>query len=87
MTITVVSDAGPAAYVGIERFEGSLHGRKGGFVLQHSAGGSGGRPWLRWQVVETTGTGELAGVTGEGQIIVGEDGSHSFTLDYALPAS
>jgi Protein of unknown function (DUF3224) len=57
----------PAAYVGIERFDGTLHGRKGGFVLQHS-----------------TGTGELAGIRGEGQIVIGQDGGHSYTLDYEL---
>jgi hypothetical protein len=26
--------------VGIERFDGTLHGRKGGFVLQHGRTGS-----------------------------------------------
>lgn len=85
--ITVVTEAGPAAYVGVERFDGTLHGRQGGFVLQHSAGARAGTPWLRWEVVETTGTGALAGITGEGQIIVGEDGGHSYVLDYELPGS
>jgi hypothetical protein len=28
--------------------------------------------------------GELAGIRGEGQIIIGADGSHSYTLDYEI---
>lgn len=82
--ITVVTEAGPAAYVGIERFQGTLHGRPGGFVLQHNAGGENGRPWLTWKIVETSGTDDLKDIRGEGQIIIGEDGGHSYVLEYEL---
>ena len=82
--IITVQTRHPAAYVGIERFEGTLHGRKGGFVLQHNAGGTDGVPWMTWKIVETSGTGDLAGIRGEGQIIIGADGGHSYTLDYEL---
>ena len=82
--IITVHTEHPAAYVGMERFEGTLHGRKGGFVLQHNAGGADGVPWMTWKIVETTGTGDLAGIRGEGQIIIGPDGAHSYTLDYEL---
>ena len=81
--ITVYTE-NPAAYVGIERVDGTLHGRKGGFVLQHEAGGTDGVPWMTWKIVETTGTGDLAGIRGEGQIIIGPNGEHSYTLDYEL---
>ncbi|GAA4634912.1 hypothetical protein GCM10023196_078350 [Actinoallomurus vinaceus] len=81
--ITVVTE-NPAAYVGIERFQGTLDGRTGGFVLQHNAGGEDGKPWLTWKIVETSGTGDLEGIKGEGQIIIHEDGGHSYTLDYEL---
>jgi hypothetical protein len=74
----------PAAYVGVERFDGMVHGREGGFVLQHAAGGTNGAPWMTWQIVETSGTGELFGIRGEGQIISGPDGGHSYILDYEL---
>ena len=70
----MVHTENPAAYVGIERVDGTLHGRKGGFVLQHEAGGTDGVPWMTWKIVETTGTGELAGIHGEGQIIIGPNG-------------
>jgi hypothetical protein len=71
--IITVHTEHPAAYVGMERFEGTLHGRKGGFVLQHNAGGANGVPWMTWKIVETTGAGDLAGIRGEGQIIIGAD--------------
>jgi Protein of unknown function (DUF3224) len=82
--IITVHTAHPAAYAGVERFEGTLRGRKGGFVLQHNAGGENGQPWMTWKIVETSGTGELAGIRGEGQIVIGPDGSHSYTLDYEI---
>lgn len=81
--LTVVTPEGPAAYVGVEHFDGTLHGRKGTFVLQHSAGSHNGEQWMRWQIVPTTGTGELTGLTGEGTIRV--DDGHHYTLDYTLP--
>ncbi len=82
--ITVATDAGPVAYVGIERFEGTLDGRKGGFVLRHAAGGRAGKPWMTWQIVEGTGSGDLTGITGEGQVEIGPDGGHTYTLDYKI---
>lgn len=85
--ITVESAAGPVAYVGIEHVQGILHGREGTFVLQHSAGsddGTADTQWLRWLIVPTSGSGELAGVRGVGQITIGADGAHSWTLEYTL---
>ncbi|HXP54962.1 MAG TPA: DUF3224 domain-containing protein [Streptosporangiaceae bacterium] len=81
--ITVTAE-NPAAYVAIERFDGTVHGRKGSFILQHEAGGTGGVPWMTWKIVESTGTGELAGLRGEGQIIIAPDGAHSYVIDYEL---
>ncbi|QXJ21753.1 DUF3224 domain-containing protein [Actinomadura graeca] len=85
--ITVESQAGPVAYVAVEHVQGILHGREGTFVLQHSAGsedGTADTQWLRWLIVPTTGTGELAGIRGVGQITVAEDGGHSWSLEYTL---
>jgi hypothetical protein len=81
--ITVTAE-NPAAYVAIERFDGTVHGRKGTFILQHEAGGADGVPWMTWKIVESSGTGELAGLRGEGQIIIAPDGGHSYVIDYEL---
>jgi hypothetical protein len=75
---------GSAAYVGFERFLGSLHGRAGSFVLHHTAGGSGGARSGSWTIVPDTGTGELAGISGSGEIAIAEDGAHTLILDYEL---
>ncbi|WP_214411357.1 DUF3224 domain-containing protein [Sphaerisporangium fuscum] len=74
---------GSAAYVGFERFTGTLHGRKGTFVLHHTARGSRGEQSMNWMIVPDSGTGELHGIHGEGQIIV-EGGAHSYYLDYEI---
>jgi hypothetical protein len=39
---------------------------------------------MTWKIVETTGTGELAGIRGEGEIIIGPDGGHFYPLDCEL---
>jgi Protein of unknown function (DUF3224) len=74
---------GSAAYVGFERFTGSVQGRKGTFVLHHTATGSGGEQAMSWTILPDSGTGELVGIKGGGQIVV-EDGVHSYYLDYEL---
>ncbi|MFJ8012872.1 DUF3224 domain-containing protein [Streptomyces sp. NPDC096339] len=76
-------EGGPVAYVAVERFTGELDGRKGSFVLQHTAPGSGGER-LAIRVVQGTGSGDLAGITGALEITVSEDGSHSYALEYTL---
>jgi hypothetical protein len=76
---------GSAAYVGIERVVGSLLGRAGSFVFQHSGTMNRGQPSLVITVVPDSGTGALAGITGRMTIDIVE-GKHLFTFDYALDA-
>ncbi|GAA3393393.1 DUF3224 domain-containing protein [Cryptosporangium minutisporangium] len=73
---------GSAAYVAVERITASVHGRKGSFVLLHTATYTE----TRWQVVADSGTGELTGITGTAVLERHDDGSHTFTLDYDLPS-
>lgn len=75
---------GSAGYVAIERVEGVLHGRKGGFVLQHSGTMNQGTPSLLVTVVPDSGTGDLVGLAGEFKIILAE-GKHSYEFIYTLP--
>lgn len=75
---------GSAGYVGMERLAVTLDGKQGTFVLQHSAGMRDGAEHLDLTVIQDSGTGELAGITGTGQIDIGPGGEHSLTLTYEL---
>jgi len=74
---------GSAGYVAIERVSGTLHGRTGSFVLQHSGSMSRGAQHLVITIVPDSGTGELAGITGTKMIRI-EEGKHYYDLDYEL---
>ena len=58
---------GSAGYVAIDQVTGSLDGRKGSFVLQHSGSMKRGAPTLSIMVVPDSGTDELTGLTGTAQ--------------------
>jgi len=72
------------AYFGVERFEGSINGRQGSFVLQHSALASLDQAAPSWVVMPDAAGGELRGLRGRGEIVIMPDGGHTFTLDYEL---
>ena len=75
---------GSAGYVAMELVRGTLQGRKGTFVLQHSASMTRGTPGLSVTVVPDSGTDELVGLTGQMEIVI-EEGRHSYRFDYILP--
>jgi hypothetical protein len=75
---------GSAGYVAIERVEGSLHGRQGGFTLQHSGTMDRGAQSLHVTVVPDSGTGDLVGLAGDFKIIIA-DGQHRYEFSYTLP--
>ena len=76
--------AGSAGYVALEHVAGTLHGRAGGFMLQHSGVMDRGTSALQVTVVPGTGTGALAGLAGSLVIAIAADGAHSYTFDYAI---
>lgn len=77
---------GSAGYVAMERVTGSLGGRKGSFVFQHSGTMNRGTSELSVTVVPDSGTGELTGLSGSMKIIIAPDGKHSYEMTYALGA-
>jgi len=81
MAGTVTS--GSAGYVAIERITGTLHGKRGTFVLQHTGTMTRGVPQLTITVGPDSGTGELVGLAGRMQIIIA-DGKHSYEFEYTL---
>ncbi len=82
--MSVHNDAGPLAYVAVERFDVTLQGRAGTFAMQHSANNNGGTPRLDLVVVQGSGTGALTGIRGAGTIDIAPDGAHTLTLDYEI---
>jgi Protein of unknown function (DUF3224) len=76
---------GSGAYVAIERVTGTLRGRAGSFVLQHSGTMTQGVPHLTITVVPDSGTAQLAGIAGKMDIIIAADGKHSYDFEYTLP--
>ncbi|GHG93987.1 hypothetical protein GCM10018780_16930 [Streptomyces lanatus] len=76
---------GVGTYVAMESFEGSLQGREGAFNFVHSATTSGSdRTAEFFTIVPSSGTGELAGITGGGGLAVDVDGTHRIWFEYGL---
>jgi hypothetical protein len=75
-----------AGYVAIERVTGSLKGRKGSFVLQHTGIMNRGAPSLVITIVPDSGTEQLDGIRGTMAIKI-EGGKHSYELNYTLGTS
>ena len=71
------------AYVAVEKVTGTLHGRSGSFVLQHSATMTRGTPQLTIQVVPDSGTDQLIGLAGNFKINITE-GKHYYEFDYSI---
>jgi hypothetical protein len=83
--LTAMTDVkGSAGYVAIERVTGTLEGRRGSFVLQHSGTMSGGKQELNISVVPNSGTGQLAGIAGQMAVKIA-NGVHSYDFEYTLP--
>jgi hypothetical protein len=74
---------GSAGYVAIERVVGTLHGRSGGFTLQHTGTMTRGVPQLTVTVVPDSGTDQLVGLNGKMTINI-VDGKHFYEFDYTL---
>ena len=83
--LTAMTDVkGSAGYVAIERVTGSLRGRSGSFVLQHSSTLTRGAPQQSITVVPDSATGHLVGLAGKMTVNIA-DGKHSYDFEYTLP--
>lgn len=72
-----------AAYLGLLRFDGSLDGKQGSFVMEDRGTFDGGRLSAALTILDGSGTGELAGITGSAKYEAA--GAHvAFELDYEL---
>ena len=79
---------GTAAFVGFERIEGTVEGKKGAFILQHRGTYEEGAARSEWFVVPATGSGGLEGLKGSGSYEAGEDGKGKVAtvLNFEQPA-
>jgi len=76
---------GSAAFVGLQRVEGTLKGRRGAVVFQTTGTFDG--EVARWsaEVIQDSATGELERLTGGGTFEAPMGSAASFTLDVRLP--
>ncbi|MCB9846880.1 MAG: DUF3224 domain-containing protein [Phycisphaeraceae bacterium] len=72
---------GSAGYVAMELVEGTLAGKSGAFVLQHSSTMDRGTPTQSITVVPDSGTGGLEGLAGSMTIDI-TDGGHFYRFEY-----
>lgn len=80
--LTPIKDS--AGYVAIERITGTLHGKKGSFVLQHTGTMKRGEQSLSITIVPDSGTGELSCISlGVFRLRI-EGGVHYYELEYRL---
>jgi len=84
MLAHMTSVKGSGGYVAMEKVVGTLQGRKGSFLLQHSGTMNRGEASLVLTVVPDSGTEELEGLSGSMTITV-TDGKHFYGFDYSLP--
>ena len=75
---------GSAGYVAIERVTGTLAGKRGSFILQHTGTMDRGTPQLVITVVPDSGTDDLVDLRGTMTIDVAAGGAHSYGFDYTL---
>ena len=72
-------------YVAMESFAGSVDGRQGAFSFVHLASTTGSdRTAEYFAIVPSSGSGQLAGISGTGGLAIDPDGTHRIWLDYEL---
>jgi hypothetical protein len=77
---------GSAGYVALELVTGTLSGRRGSFMLQHSGTMAKGVSTMEVTVVPDSGTDQLVGLAGKMTIIIA-GGKHSYELEYTLAST
>ncbi len=83
MLSALTNAKGSAGYVAMELVSGTLGGRKGTFVLQHSGTMDRGQSQMSVTVVPDSGTDELRGLAGSMTIRI-EAGKHFYDFDYQI---
>ena|SRR3569833_2821020 len=75
---------GSGGYVAVERVTGTLDGKRGSFLLQHSSTMTRGVPKQHIFVIPDSGTSELTGLSGTMTIRIESGGAHSYEFEYTI---
>lgn len=73
-----------AVFAGFQRIEGSIDGHSGSFILESIGEHDGKASKGRWRVIPGSGTGGLAGITGEGSFDAPGGPEATYQLEYRL---
>jgi Protein of unknown function (DUF3224) len=87
MLSSYTESTGSMAYVAMEQMTGTLGGKNGSFYLAHRATmtkGDAASGEMNIVVVKGSGTGQLAGLSGQLTIIIDGGGKHSYAFEYAF---
>jgi len=71
-----------ARFVGLQRIEGSIDGRSGSLVMESTGDHDGRLSKGHWRIITGSGTGELAGISGEGSFDAPGGPEVTYQLDY-----
>jgi hypothetical protein len=78
------SPNGVGNFVGLERIVGRVGTRTGSFVVQHTGTFEPKSVNTHWSFVPGSGTGELEGLSGGGELVLMGHGPYSITFDYGF---
>jgi hypothetical protein len=73
-----------AEFVGMQEIDATIEGRRGSFVLTSAGSHDGIRSKGTWTIVPRSGTGELAGIVGNGIWAAGPGPQATFELSYEM---
>ncbi len=82
--LMIAKSEGGGGYVGHDKISGTLGGKPGTFVFQHTGIMGPAGVTNTGTIVPGSGTGELEGISGEGTMLADEEGNHTLTLTYEL---
>ena len=73
-----------ASMVGLQRITGSIHGRRGSMVLAAHGDHDGASSRIELTIIEGSGTEELSGITGTGQLVAPGGANGTYELEYTI---
>ena len=75
---------GQARLVGLQRIDGAVAGRDGAFVIEATSDHDGKQSSGSWRILDGTGSGDLAGISGQGGFEATGGRTVGYRLDYEL---